>query len=337
MRIFLILVVTLVVGCSKEYLPGPFAASAERPDVSQEMVVVEGELVAESREVGVLAGQIRAWAVGVGGRLSNDHVIGPGDRPSSATLTLRIPPQRVGEFTVWLDERAVIISRHISGEDVTKEYRDRAIRLRNLEVTLARLEALMGREDASLEEILAVEREITRVRGEIELLMGEQRHLSDRVAWATIEVRLHNTTPALLRPTAKLYPGPHMRTWTSLDGETPTPRLGAGVTVHLDRKFTLDTAFFPGDPAFISTVGYAAYSDFLGRGERKILNPYLGIRTGGAWLDQRGHWVVAADLGFELVKTEGLLAEIWARPSLLVRGDGLVPGVDAGAGFVFPF
>jgi len=337
MHAFLFLFAILIAGCSKEGGPGSFASSADKPATSNEMIVVEGEIVAESREVGVLAGEVRAWTVGVGGRLFNDHVVGSAERATSATLTLRIPPDRVDEFTVWLDERAVIINRQIRGEDVTKQYRDREIKLRNLEVTLERLEQLMGREDASLEEILSVEREITRVRGEIELLMGLQRHLSDRVAWATVDVKLYSTAPAMLRPTAKLYPGPHMRSWMALDGDTPSPSLGAGVTVHFDRKFTVDGAFFPGDTAFIGTLGFAAFSDFLGHGERKFFNPYLGLRTGGAYLDQRGHWVVGTDVGIELVKTESLLAEIWLRPSLLVRGDGLIPGIDAGAGFVFPF
>jgi hypothetical protein len=87
--------------------------------------------------------------------------------------------------------------------------------------------------------------------------------------------------------------------------------------------------------AVMATIGGAMYSDFLGRGERKLGNPYLGLRTGYGYLDShRG--VVQAEAGVELVKTKRFMLDASVRLSGLIGEDVDVAAIVGGSA-VFAF
>lgn len=80
-----------------------------------------------------------------------------------------------------------LLHRNVNVQDVTAEYTDLAIRMRNLEVMRERLEELL-KKAAKVEEALAVERELERVAGELERIKGRLKLLRELVTFSTITV-----------------------------------------------------------------------------------------------------------------------------------------------------
>lgn len=102
-------------------------------------------------------------------------------------ITIRIP---AGKFDGALDEIAKmgdLLHRNVNVQDVTAEYTDLAIRMRNLEVMRERLEELL-KKAAKVEEALAVERELERVAGQLERIKGRLKLLRELVTYSTITV-----------------------------------------------------------------------------------------------------------------------------------------------------
>lgn len=103
------------------------------------------------------------------------------------SITIRVP---AGQFDGALGKIAKLgdlLHRNVNVQDVTAEYTDLAIRLRNLEVMRERLEELLKKAQ-KVEEALAVERELERVAGEIERLKGRLKLLRELVSYSTITV-----------------------------------------------------------------------------------------------------------------------------------------------------
>ena len=324
------------------------ATASERTAID-EALVVEGWITLEVRDVQAAAQTIRARAQSAGGRVINERLSGA-ELSWSGTLNLRLPPADVDDFTSWLGDLGEVTSRRIQGTDVSRELFDQEIALENLELTLERLRALLDREELEMREILSIENEMTRLRGEIERIKGENRWLRDRVALATLEIRLERKEGAVLGARAKFYPGLRGSMLTLLDPDGRSRnRLGAGIVIHpfapggteaTSSRMTLEADVFQGadggNAAALFTIGGAAYSDFLGRGRNLVGNPYIGLRTGYAYLD-RSAFALAATAGIELFKTRYVLFDVNVRGVGLFGRGGFEPAVVTGANLVFAF
>jgi hypothetical protein len=109
------------------------------------------------------------------------------------SVTLRVPAARFEALMGQLDELGDVNYRNITGTDVTEEFLDLTIRLKNAEVLRERLAALFAQAN-SVEDSLAIERELGRVTGEIEQMKGRLRYLQDRAAFSVVTLRLEPKT-----------------------------------------------------------------------------------------------------------------------------------------------
>jgi len=100
-------------------------------------------------------------------------------------LVLRVPAAGFEAFLDGVGELGDVLHREVQAQDVGEEFRDVAIRIRNLEVTRQRVEALLA-QATTVEQALAVQRELERITTELEALRGRQRYLADRLALSTI-------------------------------------------------------------------------------------------------------------------------------------------------------
>jgi hypothetical protein len=264
-----------------------------------------------------------------------------------ASLQVRLPPTGVQGLVDVLDGMGEITSKSIRGTDVSKTLFDQKIALDNLTRTLERMRKLLQREGLDMKQVLAIEKEMTRLRGQIESIKGSRRYLKDRVALATLDIGLSRRKGAVFGPKAKVYPGPRFSTLTLLDANgRQRLRLGGGLQLRFPDKpnaprgsLELDV-FDKGDDAgsktaVLVTMGAAAYSDFLGRGQRRWLNPYLGFRMGYGYLDDH-HFVAGLGGGVELFKHKYVLVDANVRAMLFIR-DSLEPTVVTGLSAVFAF
>ncbi|MCP4446050.1 MAG: DUF4349 domain-containing protein [Myxococcales bacterium] len=106
---------------------------------------------------------------------------------SDTSITIRVP---AGAFDNALETVAKVgdeLHRQVQVQDVTAEFRDLQIRLKNLQAVRVRLAALLDRAK-TVQEALRVERELERVAGNIESIKGKLKLYSELVAFSTITV-----------------------------------------------------------------------------------------------------------------------------------------------------
>ena len=325
------------------------AATAVQPanPVLKEQLVVEAWLSVEVENASETAEALRALVEKSEGRIVSEQVTGAAES-WSASIQIRLPPRAVHSVIDWLGDQGDITSKRIQGTDVSKTLFDQELALQNLTVTMERLRKLLDAGGLQMKDILEIEKELTRLRGEIERIKGEKRFLEDRVALATVNVGLSRRAGAVLSPKAKIYPGPRFAVLTLFGaGDRQQNRLGGGVAMHIAiPRLTLELDIFDDvdssadhpreSHAVIATWGGAIYSDFLGRGEREFLNPYIGFRAGYGYLDYHA-FALQAEVGLELYKQKHMLIDANVRATGFIGEDDADAGLVSGASAVFAF
>jgi hypothetical protein len=327
----------------------PAIAKPARP----EMLDIEANLLIEVDSVGSASAALRALARRFEGVVTEDH-INQTHHAATAQLTIRVPSGQVDAFFDAVGTVGRLKSRQINARDIGKEFFDAEIRLGNLQNTMHRYEDIL-KQAKNVDEILRIESELGRLRGEIEQTKGNLRWLSDRAARATVHISLVTTatpevanTPVELPPEAKIYPGLRLVQLTDFRGEQGnTSFLGGGVSATFSRHFSvqLDGLRQAGEGAptrgldvVLFTIGGEMYSDFLGGGKRRFLNPYLGYTVGYSRFLGHNEAVLGATLGLELVKTRAVTVDLSARAfGLLFGSDGTHVGVEPVLSVSVPF
>jgi hypothetical protein len=292
-----------------------------------EMIDVEArvELEVESIDPAVL--RIRKVVSQAGGQVVNE-VVEAKTSSSGAALSLRVPSAKLPSVLAELAGVGRLLSRKIESRDIGREYHDAAILLRNLEATLRRYEELLAKAQGT-PQVLEIERELSRVRTQLDRVKGDMRWLRDRATRATIYVTLSAPQPdaALVEPTAKLFPGLRATSLIDMSEDGSRTFAGGGLSIMFTRTFSLDADWLTrtrngdGVDLFIATAGVELYSDLLGGGRRRFLNPYLGFRTGYARLLGDGALAVGGALGLELWKTEAIVLDLQLRAYALIEVD----------------
>jgi hypothetical protein len=101
-------------------------------------------------------------------------------------ITVRVPRSRFEPTLAAVDKIGDVLHRDIQAQDVTDEFVDTEIRIKNARAMQVRLKALL--EKAMVKEALEIEKEMRRVTEEIELLEGKLKLLKDKIAYSTITV-----------------------------------------------------------------------------------------------------------------------------------------------------
>ncbi len=167
---------------------GPAAragAGAERPDA---IVIYTAEITLAVFEVQKSIEEVAAIAKRQGGFLA---------RRDDQSITVRIPSSRFDQAVKDLEAVGDVLHRNVTAEDVSEEFHDLQIQLRNLTAMRERLVALLAKAN-KVEEAIAVEKELGRVAGEIDRIQGRMKFLSDRAQMSTITVRLEPRAPSTI-------------------------------------------------------------------------------------------------------------------------------------------
>jgi Domain of unknown function (DUF4349) len=101
-------------------------------------------------------------------------------------ITIRVPRNRFEPTLAAVDKIGDVLHRDIQAQDVTDDYVDTEIRIKNARAMQVRLKALLER--APVKEALEIEKEMRRVTDEIELLEGKLKLLKDKIAYSTVTV-----------------------------------------------------------------------------------------------------------------------------------------------------
>ena len=99
---------------------------------------------------------------------------------SNYRVVLRIPAAKAETAVDQIEKLGTVLSRRITGEDLTEQVSDLGIRLDNLQKLRLRLAELLKR-SAKVEELLKVEQELARVTTEIEQLQARLKQAENRI------------------------------------------------------------------------------------------------------------------------------------------------------------
>ncbi|MCC6554851.1 MAG: DUF4349 domain-containing protein [Polyangiaceae bacterium] len=157
---------------TQEQPPGQ-AVSVRAP-----LLIYTAQITMAVFEVNASLAKVEAIARDVGGFLA---------RRDDASIVIRVPVSRFDDAVKLVEGVGDMLHRNVAVEDVTEEYVDLEIRVRNARAIRDRLEKLLEKA-ATVEESVTLERELGRVAGEIERIEGRLKLLRDRAAFSTITV-----------------------------------------------------------------------------------------------------------------------------------------------------
>lgn len=104
---------------------------------------------------------------------------------TDTSLVLRVPSRSFRRLMKGLEGLGDVRSRSVQTIDVSEEFHDLDVRLKNLQATRTRIQKLLG-QAKDLGQILTVEKELERVSAEIDRIEGRLRFLSSQAAFSTV-------------------------------------------------------------------------------------------------------------------------------------------------------
>jgi len=309
----------------------PTAAGAPGVAVAptREMLDIEANVTMQVPKVKHAVRALHDLAARVGGVVTNERV-DSSSQYGAAELTLRVPSGATQGVFDELDKLGSVLDQNVTARDIGKEYFDANLRLSSIEATQRRYQEILTHA-TTVEEILRIESELARIRGDIEQVKGNLRWLSDRAARATLHLTLRERVPEIAQSGAaepKFFPGLRLPALIDFGKHANQTYVGGGFALRLSRAFSVDLDLLKrpssqarGPDAVLASIGGEIYSDLLGGGERRFLNPYLGWRAGYARFDADNQAMLGATLGLELYKTRWFGLDAEARNYLVFGGD----------------
>jgi hypothetical protein len=151
------------------------------------------------KDFGPVEGTVKAIALRHNGYIASLNTASPQDSARTLSATLQIPSAQLESAIAELKQLGRVDQETQSGEEVTKEFTDRAARLKNARATEQRLLDVLREHAGKVKDILEAEQEIARVRGEIEQMEADQRALLTRIDFATVQLSVQEEYKASLQ------------------------------------------------------------------------------------------------------------------------------------------
>lgn len=331
-------------------LPDP--AEPPRP---QEMLEIEARFAIECESVTASTAKLRDAVAAHGGTITMDYSETQ-LHSTAGTLEIRVPIREYEKLVVEMSGVGTVRSREVKAKDVAKDYHDAQLLLTNLEAAMKRYEELLAKASA-VPEILAIEREIERLRARIDRVKGDINWMKDKVARATIRVRLFpipNAEDVPLATRSAFYPSLRGAMLFDIRGEKDRYGYAGGgiglawhgesgnpraIVVELDLARHAFTDRPPGSRyTYIGLTGFDLYSDMLGGGRRRFFNPYIGLRAGYVQSEGSGDLALGGLIGTDVWKSKNALLELGVRALALIgndRGTHLMLGPHLAFDFAF--
>lgn len=172
------------------------------PDIAQDRIVImNGSRTLVVNDPTDAARKIAAMAVAKGGWVVSSNINQSsygtnGEKYYSGDITIRVPAESIDATLTEIEALAVeVITRQLSGQDVTSEYTDLQSRLRNMRASQERLLTFMQNAE-NTEARTAVEEQLRQVQGEIEVLEGQIRYYDESAQFSSISVSLEPFIPS---------------------------------------------------------------------------------------------------------------------------------------------
>ena len=152
-------------------------------DLSAETEDLDTMTAALDQRIAALGGYVEDQSVYNGSRYNGSR------RYRSASLTIRVPADRVEEFTEDVGGISNIVRQSKTVQDVTLNYVATESRLKALETEEARLLELLAQAE-NMTDLLEIESRLTEVRYELENAASQKRLYDNQIDYATIYLNI---------------------------------------------------------------------------------------------------------------------------------------------------
>lgn len=154
--------------------------------------IVTVRISAETEDLDAVTEALDRQIADLDGYVEDQHVYngsGTSRRYRSASMTIRIPADRVDQFTDQLAGIANVVSQDKNLEDVTLRYVSTESRMKALQTEEARLLELMAQAE-TMSDLLEIESRLTDVRYELESVTSQLRLYDNQIDFATIHLEV---------------------------------------------------------------------------------------------------------------------------------------------------
>lgn len=188
---------------SREMAPSEAPAAAPEPgsETSAAIPAIErkiirtGNVTFETSNLGKTKAFLNQLASGLQCYIASDNQYKSGDRIEEE-MVLRIPAQNFDTLLLLLEKEAHYFEqKNISSQDVTEEYVDVEIRIKNKKALEIRYNDLL-KSTRNVKEIMEVERQINEVREQIEQAEGRLKYLGNQTSFSTLTIHFYERTAA---------------------------------------------------------------------------------------------------------------------------------------------
>lgn len=157
------------------------------PDSRKWIITVD--MTVETDNLEQLQASLDARIAQLGGFIEDQSIYNGSNRSSyryrNANLTVRIPADRVTEFTSEVGGMANVVSNNLRREDVTLRYVDTESRVNALRTEEARLLELLASAE-TMTDLLEIEARLSDVRYELESYASQLRTMDNQINYATV-------------------------------------------------------------------------------------------------------------------------------------------------------
>lgn len=177
-----------------------YSTGSLSPTVTDRKLIRRISMDLETCDLDTLLDTINGKVTSLGGYVENSKIyLGSGsDDIRQATLTIRIPAEKLDEFTGHVAAASNVTATSESAEDITLSYVATESRQKALQAEEARLLTLIEKA-ANLTELLQLEKRLTEIRTELEQVTSQLKVYDNLVDYGTVELDINEVkeyTPA---------------------------------------------------------------------------------------------------------------------------------------------
>lgn len=156
--------------------------------------IITGNMTVETEELDVLLSGMRQSIAQLGGYVESQDVSNGGGysgrRTRYASLTARIPSDKVDDFTQFVEYSGNVTYNSRSVQDVTLSYVDTESRVLALQTEQTRLLELLAKAE-NMSDLLEIEARLSDVRYELERYTSQLKGLDNQIDYATIYISVN--------------------------------------------------------------------------------------------------------------------------------------------------
>jgi hypothetical protein len=119
------------------------------------------------------------------------------------TIVIRVPAEKFDAAVEAIARMGMVIDKDVTAQDVTDQYLDLEMRLKNAKAAQQKLLALLEKAQA-VSDTLEIEKELQRITTDIERLEGQIKKLTHEVAFSMLTVLFNQTKSAPAETQVKL-------------------------------------------------------------------------------------------------------------------------------------